>query len=209
MIDPSTMLLAGATFVASSFARHVTDDAIKTAWERIKTAINPILSREPVPEDLAEPAVAELLQRDPDVAAAMSAYWAQSAVLRRAKVVSAAVDGARILWVDDFPLGNALERRTLEALGAGVCCVESLERALGAAQASPFDLLLSDIARPSSPMAGLEQLPAVTDALPGVPVIFYVGRLSSAGVPPGAFGITNRPDELLHLCFDALERRRL
>jgi hypothetical protein len=39
------------------------------------------------------------------------------------------------------------------------------------------------------------------------PVIFYVGVFDPGkGVPPEAFGITNRPDELLHLTIDALER---
>ena len=41
-------------------------------------------------------------------------------------------------------------------------------------------------------------------------VVFYVGRVDrAAGVPAGSFGITNRPDELLHLVMDALERCRL
>jgi len=40
-----------------------------------------------------------------------------------------------------------------------------------------------------------------------VPVIFYIGYPDpSKGVPPHAFGITHRPDELLHLIMDALER---
>ena len=39
------------------------------------------------------------------------------------------------------------------------------------------------------------------------PVIFYVGVFEpERGVPGQAFGITNRPDELLHLTLDALER---
>jgi hypothetical protein len=29
------------------------------------------------------------------------------------------------------------------------------------------------------------------------------------GTPPGAFGITNRPDELIHLVLDVLERERV
>jgi hypothetical protein len=28
------------------------------------------------------------------------------------------------------------------------------------------------------------------------------------GLPPGVFGIADRPDELFHLVIDALERRR-
>jgi hypothetical protein len=39
-------------------------------------------------------------------------------------------------------------------------------------------------------------------------VIFYVSVINQdKPLPPGAFGLTNRPDELLHLVIDALERR--
>jgi hypothetical protein len=42
-----------------------------------------------------------------------------------------------------------------------------------------------------------------------MPIIFYVGSLKpDAGMPPGAFGITQRPDVLLTLVGDALERTR-
>jgi len=41
------------------------------------------------------------------------------------------------------------------------------------------------------------------------PVIYYVGRPNpDAGVPLGAFGLTNRPDQLLQLTIDALSRVR-
>jgi hypothetical protein len=38
-----------------------------------------------------------------------------------------------------------------------------------------------------------------------LPIIFYIGRYDpTAGTPAGAFGITNRPDQLIHLAIDAL-----
>ena len=41
------------------------------------------------------------------------------------------------------------------------------------------------------------------------PVIFYVGRPEpEKGAPAGAFGLTNRPDQLLQLVVDALSRTR-
>ena len=41
-------------------------------------------------------------------------------------------------------------------------------------------------------------------------MIFYVGSLDKEkGTPPGAFGITNRPDELTHCVLDVLERVRV
>jgi hypothetical protein len=40
-------------------------------------------------------------------------------------------------------------------------------------------------------------------------VIFYVGEFDPGrGLPPFAFGLTNRPDELLHLILDVLARRK-
>ena len=52
-------------------------------------------------------------------------------------------------------------------------------------------------------------LPRLREAGFHQPIIFYVGRLdASAGVPAGAFGVTNRPDELLQLVLDALARAR-
>jgi len=42
-----------------------------------------------------------------------------------------------------------------------------------------------------------------------LPMIFYVHKLKpGAGTPEGTFGITNRPDQLLHLVPDALGRSR-
>ena len=38
-------------------------------------------------------------------------------------------------------------------------------------------------------------------------MVFYVSVVyQDKPLPPGAFGLTNRPDELLHLVIDALER---
>ena len=52
-------------------------------------------------------------------------------------------------------------------------------------------------------------LPALQAVAPDTPVIFYVGEVDERrGPPPGSAGITNRPDELLHLVLDVLERRR-
>lgn len=49
---------------------------------------------------------------------------------------------------------------------------------------------------------------ALRDAGYRGPIIYYVGSADpSRPVPVGAFGLTARPDELLHLVMDALERR--
>jgi len=41
------------------------------------------------------------------------------------------------------------------------------------------------------------------------PVIFYVDVIDpTTGIPPLAFSMTNRPDEILHLTLDTLERKK-
>ena len=72
-----------------------------------------------------------------------------------------------------------------------------------------YDLILSDIARPESGKAGLEFLESYRQRPieQRVPLVFYVSvRDEEQPLPVGAFGLTNRPDTLVHLVIDALER---
>jgi hypothetical protein len=55
--------------------------------------------------------------------------------------------------------------------------------------------------------AGLEFLRLLRDQGISTPLIFYIREVDEArGTPVGAFAITDRPDELLHLVLDVLER---
>lgn len=66
------------------------------------------------------------------------------------------------------------------------------------------DLIVSDVGRDDGSPGGLALLEGLRGARP---VILYVGRVDrERGVPAGAFGITDRPDELLNLLMDALDR---
>ena len=65
------------------------------------------------------------------------------------------------------------------------------------------------MARGDEATAGLKFLEQFRKEDKTTPVIFYVGVFApEKGVPVQAFGITNRPDELLHLILDALERKK-
>jgi CheY-like chemotaxis protein len=137
--------------------------------------------------------------------------------LERAKKRRGLYEGAEILWVDDHPSNNRNESRMLRSFGVLItfaCTTEEGRSAINAAniEAHPFDLVLSDISRDlpaPSPCAGLDMLATWRQDGIMLPVIFYVGTLNSdAGVPTGAFGITNRPDILLTLVGDALARMR-
>lgn len=128
-------------------------------------------------------------------------------VARRLAASGHLVRGARILWVDDEPDNNRLEARPLEAAGASIVFARSTDEAIDAAIRTPFDLVISDIKRGDDAVAGLRIPGALAARGVGVPVIFYVGQAQKPP-PCDAFGISDRPDELLHLVLDCLARRR-
>ncbi|MEJ2207065.1 MAG: response regulator [Gemmatimonadota bacterium] len=129
--------------------------------------------------------------------------------LRRALAARTALRGARILWIDDHPEWIEWERRMLERLEIEVTTAANTGRALKELGADSYDLILSDIARGSRRDEGVAALPNLRSVAPDTPVIFYVGAVDEGrGLPPGSAGITNQPDELLHLVLDVLERRR-
>jgi CheY-like chemotaxis protein len=161
-------------------------------------------------------AAMELAQKNPDWPVEVPTAD-RKAALDRANANRSIFEGAEILWVDDRPSNNRNEARTLRSFGALItfaATTDESSRALQTAveQHQPFDIILSDISRelPSSDAtAGLTMLPPLRNAGFQQPVIYYVGRPNpDAGVPAGAFGLTNRPDQLLQLVIDALSRAR-
>ena len=135
----------------------------------------------------------------------------QERVLRRAQRCQPVLQDRRILWIDDVVANNRKERELLERLGLKLEQVQRNAAALVAIapDGGGYDLILSDIARPEGEPTGLAFLEAHRQwpADRRVPLIFYVSqRDADRALPPGAFGLTNRPDELLHLIIDALER---
>ena len=142
-----------------------------------------------------------------------SAYLSQleelPSVARRTKYILPLLANARILWVDDRPENNLYERALLGNVGVSVDAVASTEEALYMCQRLRYDLIVSDMERGGNHKAGIELARAVTlSDSQSTPLIFYVGNADpTKSVPTGAFGITSRPDELLHLVFDVLERR--
>lgn len=209
MIDPVSIAVTAGFYVTAAIAKHIEDEVLAAAWKKLKAGLRAMLGREATPADVTPERLAELLRSNPSLFATLTESWGSTQVLRRAAVVQDAFREARILWIDDQPSGNVLERQCLNALGAHVHSVESSKSARESLRVEQFDVILSDIARGDSPSAGLDLLTELCARAKKVPVIFYIGRIQDRGVPPGAFGITARPDELLHLCMDALERRRL
>ena len=161
-------------------------------------------------------AAIELAQKNPDWPVEVPAAD-RKAALDRASANRSVFEGAEILWVDDRPSNNRNEARMLRSFGALITFAATTEEALralrtGAEQHQPFDIILSDIGRDlpaPDRTAGLTMLPRQREAGFHQPVIYYIGRPHpEGGVPAGAFGVTNRPDQLLQLVIDALSRVR-
>jgi len=130
-------------------------------------------------------------------------------VLARARASYTLIKGTQILWVDDEPENSLNERRMFRQLDVDIDNALDNDKALTMLASAGYDLIFSDIARPGQSGSGIDLARAVHERHPDIPVILYVGDYRpDLGVPPYTFGVTNRPDELLHLTLDALARLR-
>ncbi len=153
-------------------------------------------------------AALEMAEKSPQWEVEVSSEDKEQA-LKRAKKHLAFFHDAQILWVDDHPENNLNERRMFRQLRAEIDTAKSTEEALGILENGRYDLVISDMDRGDEATAGLKFLQQFRKVNKTTPVIFYVGVFDAKiGVPAQAFGITNRPDELLHLTLDALERKK-
>ena len=118
--------------------------------------------------------------------------------------LAATAPGARVLWIDPAPEGNAVEIGILTRLGAAIDLARDETEARGCLRGAVYDVVLSNMNRRGNEQAGAEFIEDIRDVPVPPPVIFYVGRARPK--PPLAFGITRRPDELFRLIERALER---
>ena len=129
-------------------------------------------------------------------------------LVARAGRLAPQLKGRLVLWADDQPDNNRTERRMLRGIGIFVEIATSNGQALAALRQpnEQIDLVISDIARATAP-GGLA-LVADVAKLPTPPrVILYIRRVDpTLPTPPGVFGIADRPDDLLNLVMDALDR---
>ena len=207
MAIETTLLLTAGSFVASMVLNKAADVVLDAALERVLDYIKSIIANDQGSQGGVS--FAADLQPDPAILQDVQALYAAYPVMRRVQLVAGVLPGARILWVDDRPENNLFERATFKSMGIGISLATSTEGAVATLQAEPADLLISDMERYGNRAAGLQLL----ERLQGLPerpaTIFYVGSLDRGrGTPPGAFGITNRPDELIHYVLDVLERDR-
>lgn len=153
-------------------------------------------------------AALELAEKSPQWKVEVPSKDKEQAIKRAKKHLHIFRD-AQFLWVDDYPENNLNEREMFRKLKVEIDIAKSTEEAIGILKNGSYDLVISDMARGDKATAGLEFLEQFRKGDKTTPVIFYVGVFDpEKGLPTHAFGITNRPDELLHLTLDALERKK-
>lgn len=142
--------------------------------------------------------------RDPEVK-----ETALDQVTRRAQRISSIIQGSKLLLVNDIPEEMINVQRILRSLGIAVDVSRSTKSALSMLANVHYDVIVSDMSRDGVPDEGLRFLNELIKRGAYRPVIFTVANFDpSRGVPPYAFGITNRVDEMLNLIFDVLERTK-
>jgi hypothetical protein len=208
-VDPGSILVASATFLAAEVTRKPADPLATVLWERVKAALGRILNREPTAGDVTLATIRAAGNAEPPVLDALHAVRSTSTGLRRAEIAEKVLRGARILWVDDRPEHNSWERELFHSLGAIVVAVESTQSALACLQGEAFHVAISDIHRHDDPAGGIVGAGEIRAVAPNMPMVFYVQEIASSQSPDGAHGITNEPNELIHLVLDRLERARI
>lgn len=195
-----TKLKAFKQTISSSVVRDTFSTSDDLAY-KISTALGRFLISTKIKEEL---------ERIPQSASVTTATG-RSQVARRAERLHAICEGAHVLLVNDVPKEMRHVIGLLENLRFDVEVVTSTEDAINALEtkSGKFDLIISDMRRESTIDAGIQLLNETRRRAIALPTIFTVGAYDpKRGVPPFAFGITNRVDELLNLVFDVLERVR-
>lgn len=196
-MDPTSLLIAGGMYIVAEISRKASDEAVEAVWTFLRAAWKRQFGRDPAPLEIDVRQVELLGKSDPALETRIAAFWEGSPLLRRAQRAEPVLRTARILWVDDHPEWNRVERQFLEAFGLRIVTVETTRSALAFVRGEPFDLIVSDIARGENTCEGIDALPALRSAAPDIPAIFYLMDVREDGPPRGAFGITNRPSDLL------------
>jgi CheY-like chemotaxis protein len=118
------------------------------------------------------------------------------------------LQGRHILWVDDKPANNVVERNIMERLGAVITLATSTAEALKKIRQGRYDVIISDLGRIEGARfakeAGYELLDKLRDRLNiTTPFFIYTGSNPPEQIAEakrrGAFGCTDSPQELLQL----------
>ena len=132
----------------------------------------------------------------------------KEALFRRMAYIKDIKHDIHALWFDDTPDCELSELRLILALGIKLDRAETPERAEKLIDNTSYDFIISDIWQQDNPKGGIEFFNNQIEKGIRIPTIFYITKYDEArGTPPYAFGITNRPNDLLHLVMDIIERK--
>jgi CheY-like chemotaxis protein len=114
-----------------------------------------------------------------------------------------------VLWVDDRPDNNVIERRSMAAYNIDFVLAQSTGQALAELRKQQFDAIISDMGRPPDSRAGYTLLEAVRGSGDQTPYFIYAGSKDPEHVREarsrGAQGTTNMGAELLQMLLQALK----
>jgi CheY-like chemotaxis protein len=114
-----------------------------------------------------------------------------------------------VLWVDDRPNNNILERGSMGAYNIDFVLAQSTGQALAELRKQQFDAIISDMGRPPDSRAGYTLLEAVRGSGDQTPYFIYAGSRDPAHVLEarrrGAQGTTNMGGELLQMLLQVLK----
>jgi CheY-like chemotaxis protein len=115
----------------------------------------------------------------------------------------------RVLWVDDRPDNNVVERRALESYGVQFALARDTERAQDLLSAKePFSAVVSDLGRPGDRLAGVTLLRWLRQERGPIPYFIYTSRSAAKRRPgrdePTPDGVTADPDRLVEMVVAAL-----
>jgi len=110
----------------------------------------------------------------------------------------------RLLWVDDKPKNNSYLISTLKDRGAEIDTARSSEEALQRLREAPYDIVISDMARPEGDQAGISLVQTMRKRGIDVPVYVYCSawaaeHLRESALKAGAAGITASGTTLLSM----------
>ena len=135
--------------------------------------------------------------------------------IKRAVHAIDALKGQTALWVDDLPGNNRYEVQAFREFGLNVIQVVTNKAAVEQFKSGDLraDVVISDIKRPDGEPSGVDLLDDFVNNNIDVPIVYYITKVDEDDPLPAAqdgttaSGLTNRPDELIHLVLDVLERR--
>ncbi len=132
-------------------------------------------------------------------------------LVKRLQFIEALGQGIKVLWIDDIISNDQDIIDIIRLIGGEFEFVKSSKEAEYILKKNKFnyDCIISDIKRDNNPSEGIDFLVRLNKEFGHVPpAIFYITNYDpSKGTPPYAFGITNKPIELIHFVADIIQRK--